>query len=197
MSTGIRVTASPCRGGHRVGLGEGERREQATLLGLQREHRDERQRDDQQREEQGRADLDGGVADDLPARLAGQRLARVRLVPSLEVLVRVLDHHHGGIDHGADGDGDPAERHDVGVDALLLHDDEGGQDAERQRDDGDERRAQVEQEGEADERDDEELLEELAAEVLHRALDQPRAVVHRHDLDALRQARTHGPRSSP
>ena len=48
----------------------------------------------------------------------------MRVVPRLDVLVRVLDHHHRGIDHRANGDRDPAERHDVGVDALVVHDDE-------------------------------------------------------------------------
>jgi hypothetical protein len=31
------------------------------------------------------------------------------------VLVGVLDHDDRGVHHGADGDGDPAERHDVRV----------------------------------------------------------------------------------
>ena len=43
---------------------------------------------------------------------------------ALQVLVRVLDHDDGGVDHRADGDGDAAERHDVGVDPLPAHDDE-------------------------------------------------------------------------
>ena len=34
-----------------------------------------------------------------------------------EVLVRILDHHDGRIDHRADRDGDAAEAHDVRVDA--------------------------------------------------------------------------------
>ena len=57
----------PGRGGHRPGLGLGERREQPALLRLQREHRQERERDDQQAEEQRRTDLGGGVGDQLCA----------------------------------------------------------------------------------------------------------------------------------
>ena len=64
-----------------------------------------------------------------------QLLPWVGRVPSLYLLVGVLDHHHGGIDHSADGDGNPAQGHDVGVDALVAHDDEGNQHAHRQRND--------------------------------------------------------------
>ena len=108
--------------------------------------------------------------------------------PTFEMLVRVLDHHHRRVDHRADRDRDAPERHDVGVDALVAHHDEGGQDAQRQRDDGDEGRTQVEQEDEAHDCDDKELLEKLVAEVLDGALDQARAIVDRHDLHAPRQA---------
>ena len=48
----------------------------------------------------------------------------------------------------------------------------------------DQRRAQVEQEDRADQRDDDELLDELGAQVVDGAVDQLRAVVGRHDLDA-------------
>ena len=50
----------------------------------------------------------------------------------LDVLVHVFDHHDRRIDHRADGDRDTAQRHDVGVDALQLHDDERDEHAERQ-----------------------------------------------------------------
>ena len=73
---------------------------------------------------------------------------------------------------GEGGDGDAAQRHDVGVDALVMHDDEGHQDAQRQRDDGDECRAQVEQEDETHHRDDDEFLQQLEAQVLDGPLDQ-------------------------
>jgi hypothetical protein len=35
-----------------------------------------------------------------------QPLIRMRVLPGFQLLVRVLDHHHGRIDHRADGDGD-------------------------------------------------------------------------------------------
>jgi hypothetical protein len=85
------------------------------------------------------------------------------VLPGLQLLVRVLDHHHGRVHHRADGDRDAAQRHDVGVDALVAHHDEGGQDAQRQRDDGHQCRAQVPQEEHADRGHDEELLAQLEA----------------------------------
>jgi hypothetical protein len=66
------------------------------------------------------------------------------------MLVRVLDHHDGGVDHGADGDGDAAQAHQVGGHAERAHGDEGDQDADRQHQDGDQRAAHVQQENEAD-----------------------------------------------
>ncbi|MNR69393.1 hypothetical protein D3C85_1945980 [compost metagenome] len=60
-----------------------------------------------------------------------QLFAGMGLVPGLDLLVGVLDHHHRGINHGTDGNGDPAQGHDVGVDSLVAHDDEGHQHPDR------------------------------------------------------------------
>jgi hypothetical protein len=68
------------------------------------------------------------------------------------MLVRVLDHHDRRIDHRADGDGDAAQAHQVGVHAQRAHGDEGDQDADRQHQDGDQRAAHVQQEDDADQR---------------------------------------------
>jgi hypothetical protein len=70
--------------------------------------------------------------------LAESARGRMLAMPVLELLVSVLDHDDRGVDHRADRDRDAAERHDVGVDALVVHDDEGREHAERQRDDRDE-----------------------------------------------------------
>ncbi|MNF41891.1 hypothetical protein D3C84_229290 [compost metagenome] len=178
----------PRGGGHGIGLGEGQRAEQPAFLGLQGEHRNERQGDDQQAEEQRRADFHRRIGNHPPVLGAFELLAGMRLAPGLDLLVRVLDHHHRGVDHGADGDGDTAERHDVGVDALLLHDGEGDQHADRQGHYGHQRGTQVPEEGRADQRDHDELLHQLLAEVAHRAVDQLAAVVGGDDLHPVRQA---------
>ena len=64
----------------------------------------------------------------------------------LQMLVGVLDHDDGRVDHRADGDGDAAEAHDVGAEAERLHGGEGHQDADRQHEDGDQRAADMQQE---------------------------------------------------
>ena len=109
--------------------------------------------------------------------------------PGFQMLVCVLDHDDRRVDHRADRDCDATERHDVRVDALRLHHDERREYAERQRDDRHQRRTQVKQERSAHERDDEELFEQLAAQVVDRAPDQLRTVIGLDDLDAGRQAR--------
>ena len=129
-----------------------------------------------------------GIADDAPLSVALKLLVRVRVLPRFDVLVRVFDHDHRGIDHRADGNRDASEGHDVGVDALVVHDDERHQHPERQRDDGDKRRAQVKEEHQAYQRHDNELLDELLLKVVHCALDKTRAVVGRDDLHPRRQA---------
>ena len=113
---------------------------------------------------------------------------RVILLPAFDPLVGVLDHDDRRIHHRADGDGDAAQRHDVGVHPLEPHYDERGQHTERQGQDRDQRRADVPEEQGADQCDDDELLDQLAGEVLDRAIDQLRAVIDRDHLDARRQA---------
>ena len=51
----------------------------------------------------------------------------------------VLDHDDRRIDHGADRDGDAAERHDVRGEVQLEHRDEREKDRDRQGDDRDQR----------------------------------------------------------
>ena len=101
----------------------------------------------------------------------------------------VLDHDDRGVDHRADGDGDAAEAHDVGAQAQQVHAEIGDQHAERQRDDGDQRAADVQEEDDADKRDDRALLDQRPLEGIDRAVDQIGAVVDRFDGHALGEAR--------
>ena len=149
---------------HGEGLGEGERPEQPALLALQREDRQERHGDDEQAEEQRRPDLARRLDQDLDPRLVGRR--------ALQMLVGVLDHDDGGVDHGADGDGDAAEAHDVGAEPEQPSCRERHQDADRQHEDGDQRAADVQQEHDADERDDDALLDQRDFSVSMARVDQ-------------------------
>ena len=170
-----------CRRRHGEGLGVGERLEQAAFLRLQREDRKERHGDDQEAEEQRRTDLDGGLDQHL-----GPRLVRGR---PFQMLVGVLDHDDRGVDHRADGDGDAAEAHDVGAQAQQIHAEIGDQYPDRQRDDGDQRAADMQEEYDADEGDDDALLDQRASERVDCAVDQVRAVIDGVEGHALGQAR--------
>ena len=110
------------------------------------------------------------------------------MFPSLEMLVRVLNHDDGGIDHRTDRDGYSTQRHDVGINALDAHHDEGREHAQRQGDDGDKCRTRVPEEQRAYERHDDKLFDELRGEVLYRRIDELRAIVGRDDLDAFGKA---------
>ena len=116
-----------------------------------------------------------------------QRFSRVSGSRSM-CLCSVLDHDDGRIDHGAYGDGDAPQGHDVGADALVAHDDEGGEDAEGEAEDGNEGRAQVEEERRTHQGDDDELLHEAALEDSHGALDEPGAIIDRHQLHPIGQS---------
>ena len=117
-------------------------------------------------------------------------ISQCGFVPGIpfQMLVRVLDHHDGCIDHGPDRDRDAPERHDVGVQPLVRHHDERRQNGHGDRENGDEGRAEMQQEQEADEGHDHALLGQLLPQRLDRPLDEPAAVVDGDDLHALRQA---------
>jgi hypothetical protein len=106
---------------------------------------------------------------------------------SFEMLVRVLDHHDGRVDHRADGNRNAAQAHEVGAHAQQPHGDEGDQYAHRQHQDGDQRAAHMHQEDDADQRDNEGLLNQSALEGGNRAVDQLGTVVDRLYRDAGRQ----------
>ena len=163
--------------GHGPGLGVCQRRKQPTFLGLESEHRQETQGDDEQREEQRRPDLDGGILD-------GRNASAVTLDRMLQVLVGILDHHNGRIYHGADRNGDTTQRHDIGIDTLRLHHQEGRQDADRQADEDDQRRAQVKQEQRAYQHHHQEFLKQAMTQCVNGACNQCRAVIGLDDLHA-------------
>ena len=170
-----------CR--HREGLGESQRAEQAPLLRFHGEDRQERYRDDQKAEKQRRADLARGLDQDFYPGLVGRR--------AFEMLVGVLDHDDGAIDHGADRDRDAAKAHDVRADAERLHGAEGHQDSDRQHDDGDERAAHMQQEHDADQCYDDAFFRERSLERLDRAVNEIGAVIDRYDLHVFGKGRRH------
>ena len=100
----------------------------------------------------------------------------------------VLDHDDRRVDHGADGDRDAAEAHDVGRQPERVHAGIRNEHAERQGDDGDERTSDVQQEHHAHERDDEAFLEQRVLQRLDRSQNEVGSVVDRQDFGTVGQA---------
>jgi len=171
------------RRAHGVGLGVGQRLEQSAFLRLQRENRQEGDRDHQQGVEKRRADFNRGVPDDPPMRFPA--------LVALQVFVRVFDHDDDGVHHGANGNGDAAQRHNVRTDALAEHDQEGHQDREGQDHNRHQGAAQVHQEGQADQGHDEAFFEELYRQRPNRPVNQHAAVINDRAVNVRRQA-AHG-----
>ena len=169
-------------GRHGVGFGERQWRKHSPFLRLKRKHRHETDGNDQQREKQRGADFRGRPGDNLPSVLGCEWR-------SLHMLVHVLYHNDGPIDHSADSNGDSAERHNVGVDALPVHDGKRHQNAHRQADNRHQRRADVKQKDNAHQADDQKFFQQLKKEVVDGALNQARTVVNRDHFNAIGQAR--------
>src|SRR5258707_1398733 len=107
------------------------------------------------------------------------------------MLMSVLDHDNGAVDHGADSNRDASEAHDVRADAKRLHGGESHQDADRQHYDRDQSTTHVQQEHDADERNDDAFLGERSLQRLDRIVNEIGTIVDRDDLDPLRQRRGH------
>ena len=105
------------------------------------------------------------------------------------MLVGVLDHDDRRIHHGAEGDGDAAQAHNVGADADRMHRQHRQQHSDWQGQDSHEGAADMQQEHDAHQRDDQALLNQRALEIGDRSFDQFGPVIDRLDGDALGQAR--------
>ena len=86
----------------------------------------------------------------------------------------VLDHHHGAVDHHADADRQPGERHQVGRQPDVLHQDEGDQHRQRQRDDHHHAERRFAEEQEQDDGHQHRAFDQRALGGLDRLVDQLR-----------------------
>jgi len=109
---------------HGISLGECQWGKHPAFLGLQGKYRQKAQGDDNQREEQWRSDFSGCFGNRSPV------ILRV-IIRLFHFLMNGFDHDNGGIDHGANCDGNTTQRHDVGVQALKAHYQESDDDAHR------------------------------------------------------------------
>ncbi len=91
--------------------------------------------------------------------------------------VTVFDHDDGCVNQNANRQGQTAEGHDVGSDVEVVHRDEGGDYRDGQREDGDQRRTEMEQKDDDDNADDDRFLEQITLQRIDRRMNQPGAVV--------------------
>ncbi|MPN28451.1 hypothetical protein SDC9_175893 [bioreactor metagenome] len=141
------------RNGQRDGDGVGQRREHLAFHALQRHQRQENEDDDADAEDHRRRHLDDGAQDHPHLVLAG-------LPGTAELGEGVFDDDHRTVHHQADGDGQAAERHQVGRDAQLVHRKESEQGGQHQRGDDDQRRTHVAEEEEEHDNDQGDTFEQ-------------------------------------
>ena len=128
-------------------IGQPERHHQAPLDPREKEQRHKNQHDDQRGEDDGTLNFLGRQKYHVHGRFA---FPRVLLVVLAQAPDHVLDHDDGIIDQRAQGNGDAAQGHGVDRCAEHLERQDGGHQRQRQRHQGDRRRAHRKQEGEDD-----------------------------------------------
>ncbi len=109
------------------------------------------------------------------------------LPPLLQHLMHVLNHDDRRVHHGTNRDSYPAQRHDIGVDALIMHDHKSTKNAQRQRDHRHQRRTEMEQEQSADQGYHQKLFQQLMGQGFNRVFDQLRTIIHSHNFHTGRQ----------
>ena len=161
---------------HGTGLGKGEGMEQLALLAGEGKDREKGQQDNRHREKDRPPDQVRRIA-----HRGHHRLPVTGVHPALfEEAEGVLGHHNGGVHQDANGDGNPGQRHDIGADPGIAHAQKRRQDRQGQRHRDNQHRAQMQQKDDVHQGDNDGLLQEGMLEGIHRAADQPGAVVERY-----------------
>jgi hypothetical protein len=154
--------------GHGEGLGKGQRTEELALLARQSKHRDEGQHDDQHREKDRTSHHPASI------KHGGQHSSPIARIDAalLHEAEAVLGHDDRGVHEDPDSDGDPGERHDVGADLEIAHEEKGDQHGQRKRDGHDKHRADIQQEQDVDQRDDDRLLDQRPSQRAYGSFDE-------------------------
>ena len=93
------------------------------------------------------------------------------MVPLLKPFMRVFDHDDGGIHHRSDGYCNPSQRHNVGIQPLEVHNNEGDTQAKWQRNNRHQGRTDMPEEQCANDSNNDKLFKKLVTEVVNRAID--------------------------
>ena len=89
-------------------------------------------------------------------------LVRRFFILAFYMLMGIFNHDNCGIHHGADCNGNPAERHNIGIDALPLHHDKCHENRCRQREDCDKGASGVKKENKANDGDNNYFFNEFS-----------------------------------
>src|SRR6266478_2641612 len=101
--------------------------------------------------------------------------------------VSVFHHDNGGIHQNSNGQCQPTKRHDVGTDVEVVHWDEGDCERDRQGENRDQRRAEVEQENNNDQGNYDGFLDQTVFQSVDRFADQTAAVIAGDHFNSRRQ----------
>src|SRR6266568_5648972 len=101
--------------------------------------------------------------------------------------IAVFDNHDGSVDQYPNRQREATQRHNVAADVEEIHRYERAEQSDRQSENGDQRRAEVEKKNNCDKAYDRALGEEIAFQSVDGFLDQARAVIAGVDLDARRK----------
>ena len=103
------------------------------------------------------------------------------------MLVGVLDHDDRRIHHGANGNGDAAQAHDVGIEPQHVHGGQRDEHADGQHDDGHQRAPCVHEKHHADHGHDDAFLDQDPFQIVDRPMDQVGTVIDGLQRHTLRQ----------
>ncbi len=79
--------------------------------------------------------------------------------PMLQLFGSLLHHDDGGVHHGANGNGDATQRHDIRSETSCLHGNERQNDRDRNRQNGDDGARNVPKENQNHQADDQQLFD--------------------------------------
>src|SRR5438874_601671 len=101
--------------------------------------------------------------------------------------ISVFHHDNGGVHQNANGQGQPTQRHDVGADIQVVHGNEGERERDGQGENRDQRRAEMKQKHDDDQRNNNRFLDQAMYQRVYLFADQCPAVIARNDFDSRRQ----------
>ena len=161
------------RGHQRIGLGKSQRPEELAFGRLQSKDREKTDDSGHCRRQHRAAHFRGRPR---------YHLAPVfRRIGAFQMTDNIFHDHNSHIDHGADGDRNPGEGDDIGIDPEIFHGDEGHQHRQRKQSRDQQRPADVQHQQDHHDDGDQDFADQGFIERVEGFIDQAGAVIERHD----------------